>query len=68
MNFFISFIGIMIPFLGTTLGSSSVFFLKNKLSDKMSKVLNGIAAGVMVAASIWSLIIPATEFLEGSKI
>lgn len=54
-------LGILIPFIGTTLGSASVFFMKKKLKDKVEKALNGFASGVMVAASIWSLIIPAME-------
>lgn len=54
-------IGIMIPFIGTSLGAALVFFLKNKLSDNAEKVLNGFASGVMVAASFFSLIIPALE-------
>lgn len=67
MDFFITFIGIMIPFLGTTLGSSFVFFIKDKISDRLNKILLGISSGVMVAASIWSLIIPAIEAMQGSK-
>ncbi|MBE5923292.1 MAG: ZIP family metal transporter [Lachnospiraceae bacterium] len=53
--------GLLIPFLGTTLGAVCVFFMKNDLSDWVKKLLTGFAAGVMVAASIWSLIIPAME-------
>lgn len=53
--------GILIPFLGTTLGASCVLFMKNMLSDSLQRVLNGFAAGVMVAASIWSLLTPAVE-------
>lgn len=56
--------GILIPFLGTVLGAMCVFFMKNSLSDKVSRALNGFAAGVMVAASIWSLIIPSIEESE----
>ncbi len=55
--------GILIPFFGTTLGSASVFFLHSKIKNSLTKFLSGFAAGVMVAASIWSLLIPA---LEGS--
>lgn len=55
------FIGILIPFIGTTLGSACVLFAKKGLSDKVGRALTGFAAGVMVAASIWSLIIPAIE-------
>ena len=54
-------IGLMIPFLGTILGSACVFFLKKDMSENLKKALSGFAAGVMVAASIWSLIIPAME-------
>ncbi|RKJ44478.1 ZIP family metal transporter [bacterium 1XD8-76] len=53
--------GIFIPFLGTALGSACVFFMKKELGDKVQRVLTGFAAGVMVAASIWSLLIPAME-------
>lgn len=51
----------MIPFLGTALGAACVFFMKNALSDKVQRALTGFAAGVMVAASVWSLLIPAIE-------
>ena len=60
-----TFIGIMIPFLGTTLGSACVFFMKRSLGDLVQRSLAGFAAGVMVAASIWSLLIPAIEQSEG---
>lgn len=53
--------GLLLPFLGTTLGACCVFFMKKKLNIKIQKALTGFAAGVMVAASIWSLIIPAIE-------
>ena len=56
-----TFIGIMIPFLGTTLGSACVFFMKKSLGDLVQRSLAGFAAGVMVAASVWSLLIPALE-------
>lgn len=56
-----AFYGILIPFLGTTLGSACVFFMKKSLGDKVQKALTGFAAGVMIAASIWSLINPAIE-------
>ena len=55
------FYGILIPFLGTSIGAACVFFMKNTLSDKIQRALTGFAAGVMVAASVWSLIIPAIE-------
>ena len=58
------FLGILIPFLGTTLGAASVFFLKKTLGDRVQRSLVGFAAGVMVAASIWSLLLPAMEQSE----
>ena len=56
-----TFIGLLIPFLGTTLGAACVFFLKKELNDRLQKTLLGFASGVMVAASVWSLLIPAIE-------
>ena len=56
--------GIMIPFLGTAAGAACVFFLKGQLNEKVHKALNGFAAGVMVAASVWSLLIPAMNQSE----
>ena len=53
--------GLLIPFLGTALGSACVFFMKKELGKQLQRALTGFAAGVMVAASIWSLIIPAME-------
>ena len=53
--------GLLIPFLGTALGSMMVLFMKNSIKDSVQRVLAGFAAGVMVAASIWSLLIPAME-------
>lgn len=52
---------IFLPFLGTALGSACVFFLKGKMNRNLQRSLTGFAAGVMVAASVWSLIIPAME-------
>ena len=54
-----AFYGILIPFLGTSLGAACVFFLRKTLSDAVQRALTGFAAGVMVAASVWSLLIPA---------
>ena len=48
------FYGILIPFLGTSLGAACVFFMKHDMSERLSRILTGFAAGVMVAASIWS--------------
>lgn len=55
----IMWLGLLIPFFGTTLGSTVVFFVKNKQNELLSRCFLGIASGVMVAASIWSLLIPA---------
>ena len=55
------FWGILIPFLGTSLGAACVFFMKKTLGEGVQRALTGFAAGVMVAASIWSLLIPAIE-------
>ena len=60
-----TFLGIMIPFLGTALGAACVFFMKKSLGVSVQRALAGFAAGVMVAASIWSLLIPAIEQSEG---
>ena len=57
-------IGILIPFIGTTLGSAMVFLMRNKLNSKVQKLLLGFASGVMIAASIWSLITPSIEMAE----
>lgn len=58
------FYGLMIPFLGTTLGASCVFFMRKDLNPLVQKSLLGFAGGVMVAASVWSLIMPAIEQCE----
>ncbi len=57
-------LGLLIPFAGTALGAGCVFFMKKEMGPKLQKSLSGFAAGVMVAASIWSLIIPAMELTE----
>lgn len=59
-----SIAGILIPFAGTSLGSSLVFFLKKNLNEKIQKMIVGFAAGVMIAASVWSLILPSVEMAE----
>ena len=59
-----TFLGIFIPFLGTTAGAACVFFMKKSLGNLVQRSLAGFAAGVMVAASIWSLLIPAIEQSE----
>lgn len=55
------FLGIMIPFFGTVAGAASVFFMKDQLNSRIQKALLGFASGVMVAASVWSLLIPAMD-------
>ncbi len=54
-------LGLLIPFLGTSLGAACVFFMKRALGDPVQRSLTGFAAGVMVAASVWSLLMPAIE-------
>ncbi len=60
--------GILIPFIGTMSGSAMVFLMGNKINQKLEKLLPGFAAGVMLAASVWSLIIPAIEMSEDMDI
>lgn len=56
--------GLLIPFVGTILGSGTVFLLKNNIKQSVEKLLLGFASGVMIAASVWSLLIPAIEMSE----
>lgn len=63
-----SCIGILIPFLGTSLGSAFVFFLKKNMNEKFQKIIVGFAAGVMIAASVWSLILPSVEMAENTYV
>lgn len=58
-------IGILLPLIGTMLGSSFVFFMKKEIPDKLQKTLLGFASGVMVAASVWSLLLPSIEMQTG---
>lgn len=58
-------LGILIPFAGTTLGAACVFFLRGEMKDWLQRILMGFASGVMIAASVWSLIIPAIDMSEG---
>ena len=60
------FVALLIPFLGTALGSGFVFFMKRDLPAWLQKALLGFASGVMVAASVWSLLIPSIEMGEGN--
>ena len=57
-------IGLLIPLFGTMLGSAFVFFMRGEMSDRLQKTLLGFASGVMVAASVWSLLIPSMEMTE----
>ena len=59
------FLGLLIPFIGTTLGSFLVFFIKGDLKTSVQKFLLGFASGVMIAASVWSLLIPAIDMNDG---
>ena len=59
-----SIIGILVPFIGTSLGSFFVFFMKKNMSENFQKTTVGFAAGVMIAASVWSLILPSVEMVE----
>ena len=58
---------LLIPFLGTALGSAFVFFMRKEMPERLQKTLLGFASGVMVAASVWSLIIPALEMGSGKS-
>lgn len=57
-------VGLLLPFLGTTLGAACVFFMKGQMKTLVQKMLLGFASGVMVAASVWSLLIPAMDMSE----
>ena len=57
-------IGILIPFAGTAFGAAMVFFMKKQMNDHLQKLLLGFASGVMIAASVWSLLIPAIDMVE----
>ena len=59
-------IGLLIPLLGTTLGAAMVFFLKSEMKPRLQKALLGFASGVMIAASVWSLLIPAIDMAQAS--
>lgn len=63
-----SMIGILIPFIGTSLGSALVFFMKNNMKETFQKLTVGFAAGVMIAASVWSLILPSVEMAEKQNV
>ena len=67
-NILYSIIGILIPFLGTSFGSSFVFFMKKNINNNFKKIIIGIASGVMIAASIWSLIMPSVEIAKSQNV
>ncbi len=62
------FLGLLIPFLGTTLGAATVFLMKNKMNVTVEKLLLGFASGVMIAASVWSLLMPSIDMAESQNI
>ena len=62
------FWGLLIPFLGTSLGSAMVFFIKNKMNNKIEKLLLGFASGVMISASVWSLLIPSIDMAKTQNV
>ena len=61
-------VGLLIPFLGTTLGSAMVFFFKKEMNKKLEKLLLGFASGVMIAASIWSLLLPSIDMAKEQNV
>ena len=61
----VNIIGLLIPLLGTMLGASFVFFMKRDMPERLQKALLGFASGVMVAASVWSLLIPSIDMSHG---
>jgi ZIP family zinc transporter len=66
LELWIIIIGMTVPFLATALGAAAVFLFRGQISDKVNSILLGFAAGVMIAASVWSLIIPSLEFATAS--
>lgn len=67
-NILYSVLGILIPFIGTSFGSGFVFFMKKNMNEKFQKLLIGFAAGVMIAASVWSLILPSVEMAQNQNV
>ena len=57
-------IGILIPFIGTSLGAACVYLMKKEMNKNLNKILLGFASGVMIAASVWSLIIPSIDMSQ----
>ena len=62
------YLGLLIPFIGTTIGSAMVFLMKKEINRKVEKFLLGFASGVMIAASVWSLIMPSVEMAQNQGI
>ncbi len=62
------FTGIMIPFIGTMIGSSAIFIIRKEVSSHIKNILSALAGGIMMAASVWSLIIPSVEMESGGVI
>ena len=62
------FWGLLIPFLGTALGSGMVFLMKDKINKKLEKLLLGFASGIMIAASVWSLLIPSIDMAKSQNV
>ena len=58
-------VGILLPFFGTMAGAACVFFAKEKVNEDLQRIFLGFAGGVMTAASVWSLLIPAMDLCEG---
>lgn len=61
-------IGVLIPFLGTALGAGTVFFMRKEMGERLQKSLLGFASGVMIAASVWSLLIPSIDMAEEQNV
>ena len=64
---YLAFLGTMFTFLATALGAATVFFFKKDIPHGMQRAFLGFAAGVMIAASVWSLLVPAMEMAENSR-
>jgi len=61
-------LGLLIPFIGTTLGSAMCFFMKDEINKKIEKLLLGFASGVMISASVWSLLIPSIDMAKSQNV
>ena len=63
----VTFIGLLLPFLGTTLGAATIFLMKDQIKPGVQKAMLGFASGVMIAASFWSLLQPAIDRAEAME-